>query len=134
MDSSLPTSISAWQVSAVSHTGETHGWQYASDGLITKSLSIAFFAVTRLGSSLAYPSTSNIITALTIAGKIAPRPLWPLRRSVTNVTALSMARRRVRFGKIDSARRKRMSMDRNKINHAQFWWGAFDASPTAHGD
>src|ERR1700730_954790 len=134
MDSSLPTSISAWQVSAVSHTGDTHGWQYASDGLITKSFSIAFFAVTKFGSSLAYRSTSNIITALTIAGKIAPRPLSPLRRSVTNVTALSMARRRAPFGKIGSARRKKMSMVRNKRNHAHFWWGAFDASPIARGD
>src|SRR6202171_6718100 len=97
MDSSLPTSISAWQVSAVSHTGDTHGWQYASDGLITKSFSIAFFAVMRFGLSFEYPSTSNIITALTIAGKIAPRPLSPLRGSETTATALSIARRRVRL-------------------------------------
>ena len=47
--------------------------------------------------ALRRPSTSYIMTLLAMAGKIAPSPSSPLRRSPTQATAASMARWRVRL-------------------------------------
>ncbi len=66
-------------------------------------------ATARSGSSAGTPSASNIITELTIAGKIAPSPSSPFRRSLTKATASSIAFSRARRGNIGSARRSAAS-------------------------
>ena len=79
------------------------------------------------------PSTSNIITLLAIAGKIAPRPSSPFSRS-------SPRRRRGRWraaacasGKNGSIARRTLSTARKNQNHDAFCCGAFGAGPSVCG-
>ena len=50
---------------------------------------------------------------LAMAGKMAPRPSSPFSRSVTNLTARSMAARRPDFGSLGSIRDRKLSIPRN---------------------
>jgi hypothetical protein len=49
-----------------------------------------------------------------MAGKMAPRPSSPFRRSVTKRTARSIAVRRPDLGSLGSIRDRKLSMPRNK--------------------
>src|SRR5882724_8331729 len=64
------------------------------------------------------------MTELAMAGKIAPRPFSPLRRSLTKATAAATARWRARFGKNGSTSRKTTSIASKRTNHDRFWCGA----------
>ncbi len=68
-----------------------------------------------------------------MAGKIAPSPFSPLRRSDTQATAPSIARCRVRFGNSGSAARSTMSTPRKNQNHVAFCCGAFGTGPSVDG-
>ncbi|MNQ92615.1 hypothetical protein D3C85_1080460 [compost metagenome] len=78
----------------------------------------------RSGSLAGTPSTSNISTELTIAGKMAPRPSSPFRRSTVNVRARSMARARRLRGNSGSATRTTASSARNTPTQSGLWCGA----------
>ena len=57
----------------------------------------------------------------------------PLRRSLTNATALSIARLRRRFGITGSSARSTMSTARKNRNQDHFWCGALCGAPTVFG-
>jgi hypothetical protein len=68
-----------------------------------------------------------------MAGKIAPSPSSPLSRSLTQATALSIARCREALGKYGSVARKTLSTPRKNQNHDAFCCGAFGVGPTVCG-
>src|SRR5258707_9631781 len=73
------------------------------------------------------------MTLFAMAGKIAPKPCSPLRRSVTQDTAHSIARWRNGLGNRGAAKRSTASTPRKNQNQAAFCCGALGASPIVCG-